>query len=147
MPGRSHQLESPDANPRPGENRSTRSIIRVLFARTSIRGERRILKHRALRHHAGIEIAPQINHQAPGDRNDPDFASDWPATSEPLGVPPRQRAPWLMNQPAPRNLDRHRADPLITGLADALFMMKEPASVGRPHHARDPADFPAIAEP
>src|SRR5262245_49826922 len=105
-----------------------------------------MLEHRTLRDDAGIEITPQINHQATGDRDNPDFASDRPAVGEPLRVPPRQRAPGLMDQPAPCNLDRHRADPLIAGLADALFMSEEPASVGRPHHARDPTNFAAIAE-
>ena len=145
LPGRSHQLESPERETTPGEKLVNRSI-RVLFACSSIRRERVMLENRTLRDDAGIEIPPQINHQAPGDRDNPDFASDRPAAGEPLGVPPRQRALWLMDQPAPRNLDRHRANPLIAGLADSLFMIEEPASVGRPDHARDPADFAAIAE-
>jgi hypothetical protein len=93
---------------RPGENRSDRlNHSRGSFASSSVGRDRGILEGRTLWDHAGLEIAPQVNDQTPGDGDNPDFPCHGPAAGKTLGVPLCQRSVSLMDQSAPRNLNRH----------------------------------------
>ena len=73
------------------------------------------------RHHALIGESPQRNQEPSGERHDPDSSGSFAAARKPFLKPKTELALWLVSKPAPRDLDRHRADAGITGFVDSLL--------------------------
>src|SRR6266481_4044988 len=96
---------------------------------------------------ARIQVAPEINDQPAGDRDNPDFPGAWSPVRKPAVIPLRQRTLSLIGEPAPGDLDRHRADASIPSFADALLVIQGATLIRRAHQPGTPTDLPAIAEP
>src|SRR6266550_853257 len=101
----------------------------------------------ALRHHAELEEAPQLDQQLPGEGHDPHLAGSGPAAAEPRLIPAAQAAPRLIPQPAPGHLDGDRPDVPTPRLADPLFPMSVATLVRRRREPRRRPDLLAGAEP
>src|SRR5262245_27402145 len=104
---------SPLERPTPAQSRST-PVSGLAMARR--------FQGRAVRHNPCLDKPPQGNEQLARQSHNPDPA--YAATTMPkaLLIPLGQRALRLKAQPAPGNLDGHRADVRVAGFGDALLV-------------------------
>lgn len=82
----------------------------------------------ALRNQAGFHKAPKRNQQLPGQRGDPNFRGARAFPLEPLAIPTRQFAAWLVAKPVPGKLHQQDTGPVVARLADPLVPLN--ASTG-----------------
>ena len=77
-----------------------------------------------------LQVAPQRNGQAPGERHNADASHALATTGEAAVKPLAQFTLALVAQPAPSELHHQSAHPSIAGLGDALLDFALPAVVG-----------------
>src|SRR5262245_20566730 len=103
-------------------------------------------QHRSFGRDAGLEETPQCNQEFARERHDPDLAQSLAAVPEATLVPPRQCTLWLKSQPAPGDLDRHRAHMAVARFAHPLLALRFAALEGRRRETRKSADLLSIAK-
>src|SRR3546814_4725070 len=91
---------------------------------------------RAVRHRAGLDIAPQRDQQLAGERHDHDLADASFGTAGALGEPAAQRALRLEAQPAPGQLHQAAPRPGVAAAVEPLLALQAAAAerqIGRAH--------------
>src|SRR4029434_5710525 len=101
----------------------------------------------ALRHHAELEEAPQLDQQLPGEGDDPHLAGSGTAAAEPRLIPAAEAAARLIPQPAPGHLDGDGPDVPTRRLADPLFPAPVATLVRCRREPRRRPDLLAVPEP
>src|SRR5216683_7034801 len=86
---------------------------------------------RPLRDQPVLQVAPQRNGQAPGQRHNADASQALAATGEASVKPLAQFTLRLVAQPAPSELHHQRTHPSIAGLGNALLDFTLSTVVGR----------------
>src|SRR5271155_250604 len=86
---------------------------------------------RPLRDQPVLQVAPQRNGQAPGQRHNADASHALATTGEAARKPLAQFALRLVVQPGPRQLHHQSTHPSIAGLGNALLGLALPTRVGR----------------
>jgi hypothetical protein len=128
---------SPLELPTPAQSRSTP----VSAFATSRR-----LQGRAVRHAPGLDKPPQGHEQLARQGDHPAPASAATPMPTALLIPLRQRAVGLTAQPAPGQLDGHRAAGRVAGFGDALLVSGGATRLGRGRQAAQGADCLPIAQ-
>src|SRR5262249_40935986 len=100
----------------------------------------------AVRHDPCLAKPPQGNEQLARQSHNPAPAYAAPPMPKALLIPLGQRALRLKTQPAPGNLDGHRADVRVAGFGEALLVSGVATRIGGGRQAAQGADFLPIAK-
>ena len=103
-------------------------------------------RYSTLRYHPRLQITTQLYQQFPRQSHNPDPPNPAAPMTKTLFIPLRQLALWLIPQPIPCDLDRHRPDVAITRLTHPLFSGHLSALMRRWGQSRQCPHFFAIPE-
>lgn len=90
----------------------------------------------ALRDQAGFHKTPKRNQQFPGQGDDPNLRGARAFPLEPLAIPARQFAAWLIAKPVPGELHQQDSGSVITCLADPLVAIDVSTGIGTGRQAK-----------
>src|SRR6516164_5196950 len=98
------------------------------------------------RHEAGLEVAPESDHEFAGQGGDGDFADATLGVADPVAIPAGERTLGLIAHPEPGELEGSVAGPGIAGSADALLAHRLAAVVRGAGEAEIGAELTPVAE-